>query len=99
LSLCFVVGALFLDGAIRWATMIFAGLCAIVFAMQLAPNSAYLELRDDGFTFANLWRAHTVRWNEVSQFGIVRVGFNRMVAWNHVTPGRGQLSRGLSGYE
>jgi hypothetical protein len=100
-SLCFAAAALFLDGAIRWATLIFGGIGAIVFATQLAPNSAYLELRDDGFTFASLWRAHTVRWSEVSQFGIARVGLRtRLVGWNYVAPAsRGQLSRSLSGYE
>lgn len=79
-------------------------LCWVAFALQLHPKASYLHLAPEGFTFCSLFRAHTVRWDDVREFGVVSISFNRMVTWNFTPeyratkPGRA-LSKSLSGYE
>ncbi len=82
----------------------FFGLCSAVFGVTLHPKAAYLELTAEGFTFCSLFRAHTLRWEHVSDFGVAVVGLNRFVGWNFAPgypgPERGRaLSRSLSGFE
>ncbi len=76
----------------------------LVFALQLHPRAAYLQLTERGFTFCSLFRAHTVEWKAVATFGVINMGRHRLVGWNFVTghprPGRaGAISQALSGYE
>jgi hypothetical protein len=82
----------------------FFGLGLPVFALQFHPRAAYLELRGDGFTFCGLFRAHTVRWTEVQEFGVMDVEGNAMVGWNFrpecPTSRRARsVSKFISGYE
>lgn len=87
-----------------WFVAGFFGLCAVVFAVQLIPNSTYLRLEPAGFTFASMFRAHFVPWDGVQQFSLTQVGTQRMVGWTftpsyaaHATGRR--VSRALSGLE
>jgi len=82
----------------------FFALGLVVFALQFHPKAAYLHLAPEGFTFCGLFRAHTVRWIEVDEFGVTRVGPNSMVAWdyrpNYEPHARGRaLSISVCGYE
>jgi hypothetical protein len=75
-----------------------------VFALQFHPKAAYLHLAADGFTICSLFRAHTVRWAQVREFAVIRVGPNRMVGWNYTPdyPGSGRaraVSKLLAGCE
>lgn len=54
-----------------------------VFVLNMLPGVAYLVLDREGFTFASLFRKHTVRWADVAAFCIWRAGGNRMVGWQY----------------
>lgn len=87
-----------------YLVIVFFGLCAIVFTLQFHPKAAYLLFDTDGFTYCSLFRAHTVRWEHVREFGIIRIASNPMVAWNFTRTYRDSgksraLSKSLSGYE
>ncbi len=75
-----------------------------IFALQFHPRAAYLQLTGQGFTFCSLFRAHTVEWKTVAEFGVIGIGAHRMVGWNFV-PGHPRtgharaISRALSSYE
>ncbi len=38
-------------------SIIFFGLCAVVFAVSLLPNSSYLRLTPEGFTVCSMFRS------------------------------------------
>lgn len=85
-SLLFVAGGFWLapqQPLIGWANVVFFGLCAVVFLMQLHPRSGRLVLTPQGFTFSSLFRTHTVRWEEVDMFRVVHIGPNRLVGWTY----------------
>jgi len=76
----------------------------LVFAVNLHPSAAYLRLEETGFTFCNLFRAHTVLWRDVRNFDVWKTRGNRMVTWNFVASycggGRARsLSRAVSGFD
>ena len=82
----------------------FFALGAIVFVINMLPNASYLRLDEESFTFCSLFRAHTVPWAAIQEFGLVTIRFKRMVAWNfvegYVTNMRLQdLSRAISGFD
>jgi hypothetical protein len=64
-----------------WAVVF--GLSALVMLGLLLPSSSYLRLTSTGFTFCSLFRSHTVRWNDVERFSVVRLHRNKMVAWRY----------------
>lgn len=82
----FVIGGLWLFptqpffGAIL--LMVF-GLGFAVGAVGLIPDSAYLTLTTNGFTFASFFRKHTVSWESVEIFHPIKLGVNRMVGWKY----------------
>lgn len=51
-----------------WPVAIFFGLCLVVFVVNLLPGAAYLELRQDGFTFRSLRRSTSYEWRDVDSF-------------------------------
>ena len=66
-------------------------LCAGFFALgipvmlaNLLPGQAYLELAEDRFTFAGMFRKSTVYWKDVAGFGVASVRGHKMVGWNFV---------------
>ena len=62
------------EGVKGFYVAIFFGLCAIVFALQLAPRSTYLRLTADGFQTRSLFRqGPLVRWSDVSEFRVERL--------------------------
>ena len=61
----------------------FFGLCAIVFAINLHPRAAYVELTQDGFTISSLFRRHFTRWTQVAEFFPISVQSKSMVGWNY----------------
>lgn len=64
------------------------GLIAIVFLIQLLPNSSYLKLRKDGFEFSSLFRRHHIYWSDIKDFGIMTqahrgIATNKIVGWDY----------------
>ena len=80
------------------------GLGVCVAVANMLPGAAYLRLDEGGFTFCSLFRAHTVPWSAVAEFGVFTIRRNQMVGWNYVSPYekpsrlRG-VNRGLCGFD
>ena len=65
-----------------WLAIVFFGLCLAVSLICLLPKASYLRLTPDGFIVGSLFRAHTIRWEDVTGFGVDRVFINKMVMFN-----------------
>jgi hypothetical protein len=82
----------------------FGLLGCVMFVVNLLPGASYLRLDEKTFTFCSLFRAHSVDWLDVEDFGVFRLRLKKMVAWNFVAGYRGQrrmttLSKAISGFE
>ena len=82
----------------------FFALGAVVFVINMLPNASYLRLDETSFTFCSLFRAHTVPWAAIQEFGVFTIRLKRMVAWNFVPGYTGSarlqdLSRAVSGFD
>ena len=61
------------DVVTGWAFILFFGLCAIVFALELiAPQISHLELTRDGFRIVQplRWKPAHARWNEIAKIEV-----------------------------
>jgi hypothetical protein len=67
-----------------WFCCAFFGLGIPVALISMLPNASSLELTSEGFTVRSLFRAGTTRWEDVSEFGVGRIGGNEMVMFNFV---------------
>lgn len=87
-SLVFVAAGVWMipkDPLAGYLTVGFFGVCAIVFAIMLLPNSSYLHLTEEGFIYCNLFRvSQIVRWRDVADFSVTHIRFNPMVGWRYV---------------
>lgn len=69
----------------------------LLLIIYLLPNSSYLRLTPEGFTYCNLYRSHTVRWSDVAEFTVIQIKFNRMVGWDYAPHFQGQaISRAIA---
>ena len=87
-----------------WLSIAFFGLCLAVSLICLLPKASYLRLTPDGFTMCSLFRAHTIRWDDVEGFGVSRVFTNKMVMFNYVesyqrSPKLRSFNTELTGFE
>ncbi|RPI77529.1 MAG: hypothetical protein EHM45_08735 [Desulfobacteraceae bacterium] len=69
----------------------------------LLPGSSYLKMDRDGVTCSSLFRKSSLRWEEISNFGVAYVGSHKLVGFNYSDPQKMQrkaalLSATLSGY-
>ncbi len=103
----FVVGGVLLARHGDAAGHLCAGFFALglpLFGLQLHPRAAYLRLTAEGFTYSSLFRADSVRWTDVREFGVVVIHRQSLVAWNFA-PGNERagkmrrFSQAFSGYE
>lgn len=91
---CFLVFCLALTGVGIWMvvsgerTGYFVGgvfaIGSVIFAFSLPRKASYLLLDQNGFTFASLYRVHSVRWKDVEEFGVLPTAGRQMVCWNFV---------------
>ena len=89
---------------IGYLCIVFFGLCALVFTVQLHPNSSYLTVSPDGFTFCALFRQTFVPWSQTTEFVVVNVRNHQMVGWNYALGYQGQkagrvLAKAIAGVE
>jgi hypothetical protein len=72
------------DSVVGRGTFVFLvfGLFTILGGMGLLPNRTRLELTTEGFTFVSLLRSRSVRWADVSEFSVMRIGGARIVTWH-----------------
>lgn len=84
MSLAFVaIGVwLILRGEPKGYWCIFFLLCAIVFTIQLMPNSTYIKLQDDGFEMVSLFKSAFIKWEEVDDFAPIVISGNELVGFN-----------------
>jgi hypothetical protein len=84
------------EGWRGWFCFLFFGLCSIIFALQLTPQSTGVRLTADGFVMRSLFRqAPMVRWNAVSTFRVRRVppSMIEMVIYDEPNAPRTRLRR------
>ena len=65
-----------------WLAIVFFGLCLAVSLICLLPKASYLRLTPDGFIVGSLFRARTIRWEDVTGFGVGTVFTNKMVMFD-----------------
>jgi len=87
-----------------WLGAIFFGLVALVFIIQLFPNSSYLKLTEEGFEVKSMYKSHFTKWSDIEYFGVGEISNNKMVMFiyseNHNTQKIGkEIARGLTGGE
>lgn len=87
-SLAFVLAAAFLvvqhgaGSGVAWLSLVFFGLCTLVFGINLLPRSSYLLLEPEGFTVRSLYRDHFTPWSEVGLFHPGFMGATTMVLYD-----------------
>ena|SRR5438105_4100241 len=102
-SLVFVAAGLLFPTqyrALNLSMVIVFGLCAVVFCINLLPNSSYLSLTSEGFTICSTFRCRSIEWRHVSNFGVARIGTRKMVGCDpaHQISKMGKATKAFSGY-
>jgi hypothetical protein len=87
-----------------WLGIVFFGLCLSVSLIGMLPTASYLRLTPEGFTICSLFRAQTIRWDDVAGFGVGRIFTNKMVMFNYVesyqsSPKLRSFNTELTGFE
>ena len=106
-SLLFIAAGVWLLGErplIGWASIVFFGLCAVVFVLQLLPNAAYLQITDEGIIYCALFRRHFIPWGDMADFGVTSIARRIVVGFNHAPsyakqPRLRALNKRTIGYE
>lgn len=75
-----------------YSSIVFFGLCFLVGVLNLPPGSSYLLIEESGFTFASLFRKHSILWGQVERFIPVQMGIKQMVGWKY-SPDHVKLQR------
>lgn len=66
-----------------WFVLLLFGFCTAVFAIQLLPGAASLQLTPTGFCYRALFRSRAfVPWHTVSEFRVAKVASNPRVAYS-----------------
>jgi len=63
-------------------TVVFFGLCLLVFIINLIPDASYLKIDDHGIEMKNLFKSTFIPWNAVSGFRTKNVFLNTMVVFD-----------------
>jgi hypothetical protein len=88
----FVAAGVWMAQEKGWVGYLCAGFFALgipVAIVELLPGSTYLQIAENGLSFAHMFRVITIPWNVIDQFFVVsmkRTGFtvHKMVAFNFV---------------
>jgi hypothetical protein len=83
-----------------WIGIVFFGIGAVFAALNLLPNSSYLEITREGFTICSSFRRRFIEWQHVGRFGVSHVGFKKMVGWDEAqsTSKIGATNKFLTGH-
>ncbi len=83
-----------------YVSIVFFGVCVLVFCVNLLPNSSYLRLAGEGFTVCSTFRSRFIEWRHVGTFGVTRVGTRKMVGWDpsHPVSTLGKTNQVMCGY-
>ncbi len=63
-------------------TVVFFGLCLLVFIINLIPNSSYLKINHEGIEMKNLFKSTFIPWRGVSGFRTKNFFLNTMVVFD-----------------
>lgn len=63
-------------------TVVFFGLCLLVFIINLIPNASYLKIDGQGIEMKNLFKSTFIPWNAVSGFRPGSFFLNTMVVFD-----------------
>lgn len=63
-------------------TVVFFGLCILVFIINLIPNASYLKIDNQGIEMKNLFRSTFIPWRGVSGFRPKNFFLNTMVVFD-----------------
>ena len=55
----------------------------MVRSQEIFPQASHLRLTPDGVTICSLFRAQTIRWADVTGFGVGRIFNNKMMMFNY----------------
>ena len=69
-----------------WIGIVFFGIGAVFAALNLLPNSSYLQVTREGFTICSSFRRRFIEWQQVGTFGVSNLGFKKMVGWDATQP-------------
>jgi len=92
-----------------WLALLLFGPGTVLFLIQLLPNASFLVIRHDGFEYTKLFRKSFVRWEDVTDIGVLTmrqsgiavhrtVGFNFASGRTPLSTGK-KLARALAGFE
>ena len=98
----FVAGSIWMAQEKRWIGYLCAGFFALgipISIAQLIPGSTYLQITDNGLSFANMFRITNIPWNVIDHFFVVSmkrtgvtvhkmVGFNFVSSYDHAKTSR-----------
>jgi len=110
--LAFVAGSILMirqGEKMGWLCAGFFGLGIPVSLLQLWPNSSFLKVTEEGLEICSLFRRQTIRWCDVSEFGVTTmrqhglpvnrmVGFNYAAGYQRAAKTR-SVARALAGFE
>jgi hypothetical protein len=103
-----VVGGIFMardqQGWVAYAVIAFGVLMALVFAVQLLPGAASLDIGPAGLRYSSMYRRQDLAWREVEGFYVIFLSGNKFVGWNYIAghpkKGRGtEVAKALGGAE
>lgn len=63
--------------------IIFFGLGVVISLVQILPNASNLKLTTAGMLTRSLYKEHKINWRDVAEFGVMRIGLQRKVAWRY----------------
>jgi hypothetical protein len=63
-------------------TVVFFGLCLLVFIINLIPNASYLKIDGQGIEMKNLFRTTFIPWDTISGFRPKNFFLNTMVVFD-----------------
>lgn len=84
-SIGFVISGILLLDKNLWIAilnMVFFGMCSIIFAINIFPNSSYLKIDEKGIEMKNLFRSTLIPWQAVKGFRAKSVVFNKLVVFD-----------------
>lgn len=61
------------SAVVGWPAVVFFGLGAALFTLQLVPGVNFLRLSEGGFAVRNLFRTTNFRWSDVNGFAVQEI--------------------------
>jgi len=76
---------------LHWPIALFFGVCTLLSAVLLLPNSSCLQIGPEGFTVRYFFRPHSCRWTEIDTFRVESIAGHKRVLFNYSPQYRGAI--------